>query len=130
MMNYTALIVAAVVSFIIGMLWYSPMLFGNAYMKAVGHHGDGKKNGMAFMMVLEFIFGLVSVWALRWILRSQGVATMNGALTTAAILWFGFVLMNARSTQMWENKNTNAMWISALCRLVCLLASAAILVSI
>lgn len=130
MMNYTALIVAAVVSFIIGMVWYSPMLFGNAYMKAVGHHGEGKKGGMAMMMVLEFIFGLVSVWALRWVLRSQGVATLNGALTTAAIIRFGFILMNAWSNQMWENKAPTAMRISALCRLVCLLAAAAVLVSI
>ena len=34
--NYVAVVGAAVVSFIIGMLWYSPLLFGNAWMKAGG----------------------------------------------------------------------------------------------
>lgn len=129
-MNYTALIVAAVVSFIIGMLWYSPMLFGKAYMKAVGHHGDGNKGNMVFMMVLEFIFGLVSVRALRWVLNSLGVTEMNDALMTGGILWLGFVLMNSWSNNMWSNGNMTAMWISAICRLVTMLAAAAILISI
>lgn len=129
-MNYTALIVAAVVSFIIGMLRYSPMLFGKAYMKAVGHHGDGNKNNMVFMMVLEFIFGLVSAWALRWVLNTQGVTMMNEALMTAGVLWLGFVLMTSWSNQLWANGNMTAMRISVFCRLVAFLASAAILVSI
>lgn len=128
-MNYTALLVAAVVSFIIGMLWYSPMVFGKAYMKAVGHNENNKGN-MAFMMVLQFIFGLVQVWALSWTLTAQGTMTMNAALMSAAVLWLGFTLVNAWSTQMWENRNTTAMWISAFCNLVCLLASAAVLMSV
>ncbi len=118
MMNYTALLVAAVVSFIIGMLWYSPVLFGKMYMKSVSHHEGGNKGGMAFMMVLQFIFGLVQVVAI------------NPALMMAAVIWIGFTLVNAWSTQIWENRSTTAMWISAFCNLVCLAASAAILVSV
>lgn len=129
MMNYTALIVAAVVSFIIGMLWYSPMLFGKLYMKAVGGH-DGNKGNMAGMMVLQFIFGLIQVWALSRILNSQGVTTVNDALMSGAIVWLGFSVINAWSTQMWENRNATGMWISVFCNLVTVLAAAAILVSI
>lgn len=127
-MNYTALIVAAVVSFIIGMLWYSPMLFGKMWMKATHH--DGHKGNMVGQMVLEFIFGLVQVWALWWILSAQGVTEMNSALMTAGVIWVGFVLMGAWSSQLWENRNVSAMWISAVCRLVTLLVSAAILISL
>lgn len=127
-MNYTALIVAAVVAFIIGMLWYSPMLFGKLYMRAAGHH-DGGKN-MAGMMVLQFIFGLIQVWALWRVLNATGAATMNDALMTAGVLWLGFTVINSWSTQMWENRNITAMWISVFCNLVTLLASAAILMSI
>ncbi len=130
MMNYTALLVAAVVSFIIGMLWYSPVLFGKMYMKSVSHHEGGNKGGMAFMMVLQFIFGLVQVWALWWILTTAGVVAINPALMMAAVIWIGFTLVNAWSTQIWENRSTTAMWISAFCNLVCLAASAAILVSV
>jgi len=129
-MDYTAILVAAVVSFIIGALWYSPMLFGKMYGKAVGHHGDGNKNSMVMMMVLEFIFVLVTVRALRRVMNQLGVATMEGALTTAFILWIGFILMNAWSNQMRANSNTTAMRISALCRLVIMLASAAIIISL
>ncbi len=88
------------------------------------------KGNMAGMMVLQFIFGLIQVWALRWILNSQGVATMNDALMSAGIIRLGFSVMNAWSTQIWENRNATGMWISVFCNLVCLLASAAILVTI
>lgn len=129
MMNYTALIVAAVVSFIIGMLWYSPVLFGKMYMKSMPHH-ENNKSGMAFLMVLQFIFGLIQVWALSWVLNSQGVTTMNPALMTAGVLWLGFSLITAWSTQIWENRNVTGMWITVFCNLVCLLAAAAVLVTI
>lgn len=127
MMNYTALIVAAVVSFIIGMLWYSPMLFGNMWMKASGH--EMKKGNMAGVFVLQFIFGLIQVWALQWILTAQGVTMLQPALITGLVVWFGFMLMNAWSNQIWENKNPAAMWIGAFCNLVVILVTAAILVS-
>ncbi len=129
-MNYTAIIVAAVVTFIIGMLWYSPMLFGKMYMKAVGHHGDNNKNNMVFMMVLEFIFNLVTVWALYWIFMKAGVTEMNDALMTAGVLWLGFSLITTWSNNMWANGNNTVMWISSICRLICALAAGALLISL
>lgn len=130
-MNYTALLVAAVVSFIIGMLWYSPMLFGKAYMKATGHHEGGNKGNMAMMMVLQFIFGLVQVRVLSWIFTTQTVVTMQHGLLTALMTWVGFVLITAWTAQLWDAKSSHtAMWISTLCNLVCILVSASILVSI
>lgn len=129
-MNYTALIVAAVVSFIIGAIWYSPMLFGKVWMKASGmHEGANKGGNMAGMFVLQFIFGLIQVWALAWLLRMQGVITMQSALLTGLVIWGGFVLMNAWGAQLWETKSHTAMWISVFCNLITVLVAAAILVS-
>ena len=34
--NYLAVLVAAIVSMVIGGLWYSPLLFGNVWMKLSG----------------------------------------------------------------------------------------------
>lgn len=129
-MNYTALLVAAVVSFIIGMLRYSPMLFGKMYMKAAGHHGDGNKGNMMGMMVMEFIFNLVTVRALSRVLTSQGVTEMNDALMSAGVIRIGFILVTTWSNQMRSNGSAAVLWISSLCRLVTLMAAAAILLSI
>ena len=35
-LSVTAIIVAAVAGMAIGALWYSPILFGNAWLKAIG----------------------------------------------------------------------------------------------
>ena len=126
-MNYTALLVAAVVSFIIGMLWYSPVLFGNLYMKTMPHH-DGNRKGMAMMMVMEFIFGLIQAYALWRILNAVGAATIDEAFMAVAVLWVGFTVINAWSVQMWENRNVRGMRITVFGNLARLLAVAAVLI--
>ncbi len=35
-LNVTAILVATVSGFVVGGLWYSPLLFGNAWMRAAG----------------------------------------------------------------------------------------------
>ena len=34
--NYLAVLVAAIVNMVVGALWYSPLLFGKAWMKLTG----------------------------------------------------------------------------------------------
>ena len=38
--NYWAVVVAAVVAFVVGAVWYTPLLFGNEYMKLRGMNPD------------------------------------------------------------------------------------------
>ena len=57
--NWLAVIVAAIASFVLGSAWYSPALFGNAWMKASGMTEEkGKQANM------PVVFGVSFVWAL------------------------------------------------------------------
>ena len=68
--NWLAVVAAALANFVIGGLWYSPALFGKAWMKANGFSEDDLKKGSPAM-----IFGVSFVFCL---LMSANLAAFTG----------------------------------------------------
>ena len=59
-MNWIAVIVAALVPMVIGFIWYNPMLFGNAWMKASGMTEEKMKGGnMPVIFGVSFVLSLL-----------------------------------------------------------------------
>lgn len=93
--NYVAVLVASVVSFVIGMLLYSPLLFGNLWMKASGINKKdiekSKKKGMGKTMIIAFITTLVMVYVLGYLMD---ILKYNDAVSGAVVgflIWLGFL---------------------------------------
>jgi hypothetical protein len=66
--NFLALIVAAIASFALGAVWYSPVLFGKAWQKTLGFTEEylGKSNmalvfGSSFVLIFLMDFGLAII---------------------------------------------------------------------
>ena len=57
-LNYVAILVASLSTFLIGGLWYSPAVFGKSWMKENGFTEEGMKNAN-----MVKIFGLAFVLA-------------------------------------------------------------------
>ncbi|HMY36376.1 MAG TPA: DUF1761 domain-containing protein, partial [bacterium] len=58
-LNWLAIIVASISAFVLGGIWYSPLMFGNAWMKVAGmteesvkQGNPGKIYGGAFLLTL------------------------------------------------------------------------------
>lgn len=59
-MNFYAILVAALTTLVVGSVWYSPMLFGNAWMKETGlTEEDLKKGSMVKIFGLTFVFSVM-----------------------------------------------------------------------
>lgn len=63
--NYLAVFVSALASFVIGSLWYSPILFGKGWQKALGNSEEDIKGanmvlifGASFVLMFIMAFGL------------------------------------------------------------------------
>lgn len=73
--NYLAVLVAALASFGIGALWYSPLLFSKAWQKEVGLTDEYMKENTGSKMItvfgLGFLFTVIMVFALAAILNAQ-----------------------------------------------------------
>lgn len=79
-LNYLAIIVAALSTFLIGGLWYSPALFGKAWMKENGFTEESLKGGNMFKIFgLAFVLGLIAAVNLAMFMGPENDPTM-GAL--------------------------------------------------
>jgi len=108
-LNYVGIIVASVVSFIVGFLWYSPFLFGNVWMKLNGvtkkDTEKAKKKGMTKMMLLAFIGTLVTASVLNILIIMSGVSEISTAISLSFIIWLGFIVATTLlGSVLWDNK--------------------------
>lgn len=91
--NYLAVVLAALSSFVVGMVWYAKPVFGAAWMKLTGMTDDKAKKGMGMAMGKSLIASLVTAYVVAHVAYiSQdffGVSFLNSALTTGFWLWLG-----------------------------------------
>jgi hypothetical protein len=95
--NYIAIVVAAVVGWLVSAAWY--MSLGKARMAALGKtleqmQADRKKPGAFLPFIYAFVANLVIAWMLGGVLGHLGAGqvTLANGVISAAFLWFGFVL--------------------------------------
>ena len=86
-MNYPAVLVAAVSSFLLGGLWYSPALFGRIWNAENG--GQPQKGHPARVFGVSFLFSLLAAAAFAvWL---GPAPTLESALKAGALVGFAFV---------------------------------------
>ncbi|MFC5704294.1 DUF1761 domain-containing protein [Cohnella faecalis] len=62
--NYVAVLAATVATMILGFLWYSPILFGGAWMKQIGKKAEDMSGGGPLTYVLTAATALIGSWIL------------------------------------------------------------------
>ena len=84
--NWLAVIVGAIVSFLLGWLWYSPKLFGEKWAEEakVEFVEDGK------MPISPLITQLIATFCLSWVV---GVTAAAGTLSTMILIAVTVVLL-------------------------------------
>ena len=110
-MNYLSVFVLAVLSFILGWFWYSPVLFGNAWMKLMKiskkQMEKGQKDMMKKMwkvMLGGFFVTLVLVFMLDLFLNFLNVVTFSQGMLLGLLLWAGFLATTMFNTVLYEGR--------------------------
>jgi hypothetical protein len=87
--NYWAVVVAAVAAFVVGAVWYSPLLFSKAYMNLRGLNPDATADTSPPVGELlgEFVRYLVVAFVLAYFVVRLGVSDWMGAVQLG--LWVG-----------------------------------------
>ena len=86
-MNYISVLVAAASTLVVGAIWYSPMLFSNAWMKETGLTEEQlKKGNMLKIFGLTFIFSILIAMTMQVLTIHQfGALGMVGGDPTKAL---------------------------------------------
>ena len=131
-MNYIALLVAAIASMILGMIWYSPGVFGNLWMKLSGmttkQIQEGKKKGMTGPMIIAFIASLVTAYVLARFGELIEAINFGDAVNLAFWAWLGFIGTTTLSMVLWEGKPAKLWWLHNACSLLNLIIMSAIVI--
>lgn len=107
-LNYVAILVAAVSSFVIGSLWYSPILFGKVWQREAKLTDEEIKNSnMAKIFGLTFVLSLIISFNLAAFIGPE--ATLTFGLFAGAAAGLGWVatalgilyLFEKRSAKLW-----------------------------
>ncbi len=93
--NYWAIVVVAIAAFVMGAIWYSPLLFGKAYMEVRGMNPDAMAGmrPVAGELIGEFAKNLVVAFVLAHFVVSLGIGDWKGALQLGLWVWVGFQAM-------------------------------------
>jgi len=129
--NYWAVLVSAVVSMIVGSIWYGP-LFGKQFMKSKGfdkmtpEQSEKMKKSMGLTYFGQFVASLVMFFVLAWYVTTSVHGGAVGGMENAFGLWLGFVVPLAAGEALWGGKK-DLFLISISNMLVTLLAAGAII---
>jgi hypothetical protein len=103
--NYFAVLGAALSTFILGGLWYSPLLFGKAWMRANNFSDtDVQTFSKARMFGWSIVFSLVMAINLAMFLAAPDTNASWGA-TAGALAGLGWVAMSIAIVGLFENKS-------------------------
>ena len=127
--NLLAVLVAALIQFFLGALWYS-LFFVKPWMALTGHvkSATGERpKGAAASMVVSFFGGLILSFMLAHVVIWAGAESLHGGLLVGFICWLGFVAMPLLSETMYERRPYELLAINAGYWLASLLISGAVL---
>jgi mannitol-specific phosphotransferase system IIBC component len=125
--NYLAVLVAAILSMILGYIWYGP-LFGKLWMRLMGFTKESMSEGKSKMaktysimfigtLLMSFTLAHSIVFASAY-MNSAGV---DAGLTAGIWNWLGFVVPVSLGSVLWDGKPWKLWFINAGYYLVALL---------
>ena len=127
--NYLAVFAAIVSNMVIGSLWYSPLILGKQWMKAMGKTSDEmkKQGGMAKAMLLMLLSAAIMAYVLAHIVSFAGARDWMAGAQGGFWVWLGFVATTTAGASIFEKRSWNLFLISGAYYLVALLVMGAIL---
>lgn len=125
-LNYFAIFVAALSTFLIGGLWYSPVLFSNAWMKENGFtEEDLKGANMALIFGSSFVLELIIAFNLAAFLGES--SDIVWGITAGALAGIGWVAASMGITYLFERKSMKLFLINAGFHMLAFIVMGAIL---
>ena len=128
--NYFAVLVAAIVSFVVGWLWYGP-LFGKMWKGLMGYTDESMK-AMAMKPATAMVWGFVSAFVMAYVLARfafvYGAIDVHSALEPALWVWVGFLATTSLGGYLWEGRPLKLFVLNAAHQLVSVFLMAVVLV--
>ncbi len=125
------ILLAGVVSAVIGFAWYHPRVFGGVWMRLSGVTPETVERGKKKMHVyasLALLASIVAAYVLHWLIVATDARGILGAVKLAVLAWFGFVAPAMSGIVLWEQKPVALYLVNTLYWLVSFVVMSVVLV--
>lgn len=124
--NYLAVLLATLSSFVVGMIWYSRGLYGTSWAKMVGLNDKQLSEGMPKAMGMSFVASLLMAYVVAHVTyltnSFYGNSFLRDALCTAFVLWLGVSAATIVTHDAFEKRRKKLTLINVGNQLLTLLA--------
>ncbi len=129
--NYTAVVASAAAYWVLGAVWYSPLLFARPFIALRGWTPEQlaavESQGHAGEVGLAFLTSLLLAYVLAHFVKFTGAETAASGALTGFWLWLGFVVTTNASTVLFEGRPAGLYLINSGYHLAGLLGMGALL---
>jgi hypothetical protein len=117
--NYLAILVSGVAIFVLGGLWYSPLLFAKPWTRLMGKNEEEMKAYMAspkakrempLMYGMAFVTALVIAWVMAIVVHHFPPPDLLRGIEVGALCWLGFAATTSYATAMFSMQ-PKALWL-------------------
>jgi hypothetical protein len=117
--NYLAVLVSAVAYMIIGALWYSPILFGNAWMKGIGKTKEEiTAQSAAWKYIWALAMSFIAAYGIARIMLWTGGNSITDALLIAILAGICFILTTFTVNDNFEGRPMGLSFINVFYHVV------------
>jgi hypothetical protein len=125
-LNWLAILVATVVAFLLGGLWFSPVLFANQWVAALGKTKEEMgKPGPA--MAMSFLTTLITAISISILVHVLNALTMSGGVRLGLLLGIGIYATGTASDYAFTNWPRKLFLIQASYHVIMLVVMTAII---
>jgi len=107
--KYPAVLVATLVHFILGGLWYSPLLFANKFMQLINWTPEQlrqiESESHVKELVIAFVMSFLLVYILAHFVQYTKATNAIGGIQTAFWLWLGFIVTTQLPLTLFEKRS-------------------------
>jgi hypothetical protein len=129
--NYAAVAASALLYWLLGGLWYSPLLFGGKFIEIMRWSPEQlariEAEGAGAQLALAFVGSLLAAYVLAHVVRYTNAETATGGAKTGLWLWLGLVVTTNLNTVFFEFRPVGLFLINIAYHLVAFLAMGALL---
>jgi Protein of unknown function (DUF1761) len=111
--NYAAVVVTAIISMVIGAIWYSPPVFGKTWMTLTGKTPEDMQQGARNAYAMMFIAALVLAFVMAHVVRWAGAGSLSGGVKVGITMWIGFVLTVTSGGVIFEGRPLKLYWLNS-----------------
>ena len=103
-LNWLAVIVTGIVSWIIGAIWYAPPVFGNRWMKLVGIKPEDARASAGKALVGGLVLAIITSFFLAIFINFMAATTFVDGAIGGFLVWLGFIATAAATGVLFERR--------------------------